>query len=161
LLGRSHRLNCEWITDNRQFYLVQIDQEDEDIFGVNPLQVRVPAATRPAAKNGRFLKLADETVLRHWDKLAVLQQLWEPDAARKPVLFFLPLSELPARATAKARRDLTDDFAQLGPQGIDVRTSVRAGAEKVPNLPRTECLTPAAAADWCFDQATALRGKQH
>lgn len=158
LLGRSQRFNCEWITDNRRFYLVQIDEEDEDIFGVNPFQVRVAPAVRPEGQSGHYLKAADESVLSCWDKLEVLEQLWEPNSSHKPVLFFLPLADLPQRATAKARERLKEDFARLiGPRGIVVRTSVRAGAEKLPNLPRTECLTPEAASDWCFDEARKLQ----
>lgn len=161
LLGRSQRLNCEWITDNRQFFLVQIDEEDEDLAGVNPFQVRVPPAIRPAAENGEFLKLADATILAKWDKLQVLEQLWEPGASHKPTLFYLPLADLPVRATKKAVNRLTADFAELiGPRGIVVRTSVHANKEKLPNLARTECLTPEAAARWCFETSRKLR-KDH
>ena len=49
LLGKSQRLNCEWITDNRKFFLVQVDEEDEDVRGVNPFQVRIPPTIRPSA----------------------------------------------------------------------------------------------------------------
>jgi hypothetical protein len=50
-----------------------------------------------------------------------------------------------------------DDFRTLiGGAGIVVRTSVRAGAEKLPNLPRTECLTPEVAASWCIETARKL-----
>lgn len=158
LLGRSQRLTCEWISDNRNFYLVQIDEEDEDLAGLNPFQVRVPPAIRPAADNGDYLKLADPSVLSQWDKLQVLEQLWEPGAAHKPTLFYLPLADLPPRATARAIERLAEDFAQLiGPRGIVVRTSVRAGAEKLFNLARTECLTPDAAARWCFETTKKLK----
>jgi hypothetical protein len=45
---------------------------------------------------------------------------------------------------------LEADFRQLiGPNNIVVRTSVRAGAEKLPNLRRTEGLSPCEAAKWC------------
>jgi len=158
LIGRSQRLNCEWVTDNRQFYIVQLDEEDDDFAGVNPFQVRVPPAIRPAAENGDFLKLADAATLAQWDKLQVLEQLWEEDAVHKPTLFYLPLSDLPTRATSKDHARLKTDFAELiGPRGIVVRTSVRAGEEKLPNLARTECLKPDAAASWCFNTARSLR----
>jgi predicted house-cleaning noncanonical NTP pyrophosphatase (MazG superfamily) len=161
LLGRSQRLNCEWITDNRQFFLVQIDEEDEDIWGVNPFQVRIPPAIRPQANSGHFLKLADAAALKAWDKLQVLDELWEPDAAHKPTLFFVPMAELPVKAGKKAIGALEDDFQRLiGPTGIIVRTSVKAGAEKLPNLPRTECLSPEAAAQWCLKTAAKI-GKDH
>ena len=158
MLGRPQRLNCEWVTDNRQYYIVQLDEEDEDLAGVNPFQVRVAAAIRPSAENGDYLKLADEETLAQWDKLQVLEQLWEPEADHKPTLFYLPVANLPTRATKKARDHLSADFAELiGPQGIIVRTSVRAGEEKLPNLARTECLTPDDAAQWCFETARTLR----
>jgi predicted house-cleaning noncanonical NTP pyrophosphatase (MazG superfamily) len=157
LIGRPNRLNCEWITDNRYFFLVQIDEEDDDIWGVNPFQVRIPPATRPTASSGHYLKLAEGKSLTEWDKLQVLEQLWEPSASHKPMLFYVPLSELPARATPTAKRQLEEDFRSLiGSAGIVVRTSVRAGTEKVPNLARTDCLTPDAAATWCFDEAKKL-----
>lgn len=157
LLGRSQRLNCEWITDNRHFYLVQVDEEDEDIWGVNPFQVRIPPAVTPSAISGHYLKLASGTALNIWDKLKVLDELWEPAASHKPMLFHVPLSDLPIRASKAALKRLASDFDNLiGPAGIIVRTSVQAGAEKITNLPRTECLTPEAAAQWCFDQARSL-----
>lgn len=161
LLGRSQRLNCEWITDNHQFFLVQIDEEDEDLWGVNPFQVRIPPTIRPAASTGHYLKPASGEALKAWDKLQVLEQLWEPAAAHKPTLFYLPFDDLPARGSKAAETELERDFRTLiGQVGIVVRTSVRAGAEKLPNLPRTECLRPEAAAQWCFDNARVLsRGR--
>jgi predicted house-cleaning noncanonical NTP pyrophosphatase (MazG superfamily) len=157
LLGRSQRLNCEWSTDNRKFFLVQVDEEDEDICGVNPFQVRICPAIRPTGNSGHYLKLTDASALKAWDKLKALEELWEPDAAHKPTLFFVPLAELPARASTTMLRALEDDFRTLiGPAGIIVRTSVRAGGEKLPNLPRTECLTPEAAASWCMETAEEL-----
>jgi len=161
LLGQSQRLNCEWITDNRQFYLVQVDEEDEDIYGVNPFQVRISPAIRPARNSGHYLKLTDASGLKAWDKLKVLEELWEPDAAHKPTLFFVPLAELPAQASAARLEALEDDFRTLiGSAGIIVRTSVRAGGEKLLFLPRTECLTPEAAARWCVETAGTL-SKDH
>ncbi|MEG3156060.1 hypothetical protein, partial [Sphingomonas sp. RB1R13] len=129
LLGRSQRLSCEWISDNRQFYIVQIDEEDEDLAGVNPFQVRVPATVRPETKGGRYLKPAEPSVLKDWDKLEVLEQLWEADALQKPTLFYLPISDLPAHPDEADQASLTTDFEKLlGPKGIVVRTSVRAKA---------------------------------
>lgn len=160
LLGRSQRLNCEWITDNRHYYLVQVDEEDEDIWGVNPFQVRIPQAVTPSASSGHYLKLASGAALKAWDKLQVLDELWEPAASHKPMLFHVPIADLPTKATKVALRRLASDFENLiGPAGIIVRTSVQAGAEKIPNLPRTECLSPDAAAQWCFDQARSLAGQ--
>jgi predicted house-cleaning noncanonical NTP pyrophosphatase (MazG superfamily) len=159
LIGRSHRLNCEWITDNREFYLVQIDEEDEDIYGVNPFQVRIQPTIRPAGDSGRFLKPADENARKDWDKLKVLDELWEPNVTHKPILFFVPVAKLPKHTSKHSLQTLEQEFEKLiGRTGIVVRTSVRAGNEKIPNLPRTECLTPKAAAEWCMQTATNLSG---
>ena len=134
LLGRSLRLNCEWITDNRNYFLVQVDEEDEDICGVNPFQVRIPPTIRPPDDRGHFLKPADSNALKAWDKLKVLEELWEPDAAHKPTLFFVPLVDLFRQAKIETLQALESDFLTLiGPVGIVVRTSLRAGGEKPPN----------------------------
>ena len=83
----------------------------------------------------------DANALKSWDKLKVLEDLREQDAVHKPILFFVPLDELPARASMTTHTELDNYFRTLiGPTGIIVRTSVRAGGEKLPNLPRTECL---------------------
>jgi predicted house-cleaning noncanonical NTP pyrophosphatase (MazG superfamily) len=157
LLGRAQRLNCEWVTDNKHFFLVQIDEEDEDLWGTNPFQVRIPPASRPAASTGRYLMPAEGQALKEWDKLQVLEQLWEPDAAHKPMLFYVPVSNLLGEAEQTASQRLKEDFSSLiGEAGIVVRTSVRAGTEKVPNLARTDCLTPEAASEWCLEQAKLL-----
>ncbi len=56
---------------------------------------------------------------------------------------------------------LEADFRNLiGTAGIIVRTSVVAGKDKIPNLPRTECLSPGAAANWCVAKASEL-SKEH
>ena len=158
--GRSLRLNCEWVTDNQSFYLVQIDEEDEDVWGVNPLQIRVLPSPKPPGGDGRFIRLAAAEHLRDWDKLQVLEELWEPEAKQKPTLFFAPLDALPEAADAVGIRAFAEEFRTLiGPAGIVVRTSVKAGAEKTLNLPRSECLNPEAAADWCVAEAAKLGGK--
>lgn len=158
LRGRSQRLNCEWLTDNRQFYIVQVDEEDEDVWGVNPFQIRVSASFRPEAKSGRYFKLAEGGALLAWDKLRVLEELWEPSATHKPILFYVPLNELPNKDDETGLGALETDFGNLiGPSGIVVRTSVAAGEEKIPNLPRTECLGPAQAAEWCLATAAELK----
>jgi predicted house-cleaning noncanonical NTP pyrophosphatase (MazG superfamily) len=161
LLGRSQRLNCEWLTDNRDYYLVQIDEEDEDLSGVNPFQVRVPAVINPVAASGHYLKQAEGDNLAEWDKLLVLKELWEPEAKHKPVLFCVPVDQLPDAADTLGVKQLEEDFRKLiGPAGIVVRISVKAGQEKIPNLPRTECLGPEGAARWCLDRAGELTREQ-
>ncbi len=156
LRGKSQRLNCEWLTDNRQYYLVQIDEEDEDLSGINPFQLRVPPCSRPTAKCGAYLKVAEGAAIDAWDKLKVLKQLWEETSSHKPVLFYVRLSELPMEGDA-ALEVLEHDFHELiGASGIIVRTSVLATETKILNLPRTECLTPAGAVKWCMDTAAKL-----
>jgi predicted house-cleaning noncanonical NTP pyrophosphatase (MazG superfamily) len=158
--GRSLRLNCEWVTDNQNFYLVQIDEEDEDVWGVNPLQIRILPSPKALGGDGRYLRLATADHLSNWDKLKVLVELWEPQAKHKPTLFFAPLDALPGEGDAAAIQALAKEFRTLiGPAGIVVRTSVKAGAEKTLNLPRSECLDPEAAARWCVAEAAKLGGK--
>jgi predicted house-cleaning noncanonical NTP pyrophosphatase (MazG superfamily) len=46
---------------------------------------------------------------------------------------------------------LEKDFENLiGPDNIVIRTSVKSGQEKIPNLKRTEGVTPSEAASWCI-----------
>jgi predicted house-cleaning noncanonical NTP pyrophosphatase (MazG superfamily) len=157
LRGKSQRLTCEWLTDNRQFYLVQIDEEDEDLWGINPFQLRVLPSPRSIATDGTYFKLAAGDALKAWDKLKVLEELWEDGASHKPILFYVRLSDLPKSGDALGLADLERDFHTLfGPTGIVVRTSVAASQPKLPNLPRTECLTPASAVEWCIESAEKL-----
>ncbi|MGH6813269.1 MAG: nucleoside triphosphate pyrophosphohydrolase [Methylocella sp.] len=152
LRGHSQRINCEWIANHRHIYLVQVDQEDEDFLGVNPFQVRVAPVHQPSAARGLFLTHAEGQAIQSWDKLNVLRELLEPVASHKPTLFYVPLSKLPSSNDPPGLTQLEADFRQLiGPDNIVVRTSVRAGAEKIPNLPRTEGLIPAEAAKWCLE----------
>lgn len=149
--GRSQRLNCEWVIDGQRLFLVQVDEEDEDFLGVNPYQIRVVPAHPNSASDGSFLKQAAGQALQAWDKLKVLEQLWEPNASHKPTLFYARLCDLPSEKDTAARQRLANDFASLiGPDNIIVRTSVRAGAEKLPNLPHTEGVQPRDAASWCL-----------
>jgi hypothetical protein len=147
LRGRADRVSCEWVMDQKQILLVQLDREDEDIDGVNPFQIRISPVHQPLASNGSFLRAADERGIAEWDKLVVLKQLWEPDAANKPNLFYIPLAELPNTNDANGRKLLQSDFEGLiGPNEIIIRTSVRTGHEKLLNLARTEGLDPVQAA---------------
>ncbi|MER9442777.1 nucleoside triphosphate pyrophosphohydrolase [Mesorhizobium sp. M0340] len=149
--GRSLRVNCEWIAGHDRAYLVQIDEESEDFAGVNPFQLRVAPIHYPTAAEGIFLRYPGGQALNDWDKLSVLNELWEPQASHKPTLFYVPLSTLPAPGDPIGVNNLEADFRGLiGPDNIVVRTSVRGGAEKVPNLSRTEGLDPAGAAKWCL-----------
>jgi predicted house-cleaning noncanonical NTP pyrophosphatase (MazG superfamily) len=151
LRGRSERVNCEWLADNRNIYLVQLDEENEDFLGVNPFQIRVTPVHHPSAARGTFLAYAEGQVIQDWDKLSVLDELWEPASSRKPTLFYVPLSALPRSDDQVGLCQLETDFGELiGPDNIVVRTSARTGMEKSLNLKRTEGVTPAQAAKWCF-----------
>jgi predicted house-cleaning noncanonical NTP pyrophosphatase (MazG superfamily) len=150
LRGHRQRLNCEWVADSENLFIVQLDEEDEDHVGTNPFQIRVLPSRRPAATKGAFLAHAEGEALKKWDKLKVLEELWEPAATHKPTLFFVPLADLQGEGI---QRYLADDFRNLVASGnIVVRTSVRAGEEKPPNLPRTEGISPDRAAAWCLEE---------
>jgi len=154
--GHSERVNCEWVTDGDIYYLVQIDEEDEDLVGVNPYQIRIPPRHTPSAETGDFLSCATPGSLSDWDKLKVLEELWEAEAPYKPILFYIPFSKLPKADDVQGRVKLRDEFASLiGPQGIVIRTSTRAGKKKM-NLPRTECIGPDEAANWCIEVSAKI-----
>ena len=160
LSGIKQRMNCEWIDDQRGLYLVQIDGEDEDVRGVNPSQLRVCHIAQCDAHSGTYLKHANNRIVPEWDKLRVLNELWEPAETDKPSLFVLKLSEITGRGGVDQRAALEADFRHvLGESDIVVRTSIRAGMEKIPNLPRSEGLSPEAAADWCVRTADQLTGE--
>lgn len=155
--GHPQRVNCEWVTDSDRFFLVQVDEEDEDLVGINPYQIRIPPRYSPAAAKGEFLSCADPNALEEWDKLKVLEELWEPDSPHKPTLFYVPFSKLPEPDDMPGRNRLRDDFASLiGPKGIVIRTSVRAGQDKITNLFRTECIGPDEAVDWCISKSVEI-----
>lgn len=152
LRGISQRLNCEWITDARCLYLVQIDQEDEDFVGVNPFQIRIAPAHQPASKRGTFIAPAEGSAVAEWDKLQVLEELYDLDEPRKPALFYIPLSKLPATGDAAELAALEQDLREIiGPDNIVIRTSVRAGGDKPVNMRRTEGLRPEQAARLCLE----------
>ena len=159
VLIRGHLLtfNCEWVSDNKTFYLVQIDPEDEDPVGTNPLQLTISPIHEPLLSSGQLLKPADSTAIAKWDKLKVLEDLWGASNENLPHLFVLPLSEVPPSTSAQAPQLLAADFRNLlGPDNIVVRTSVKTGQPKAANLPRTECLTPEQAAEWCIAEKQRL-----
>jgi predicted house-cleaning noncanonical NTP pyrophosphatase (MazG superfamily) len=150
LRGTSQRLNCEWVVDRQNLYLVQIDQEDEDFVGINPFQLRIVPAHEPQAKDGKYIKSAAGSAIGEWDKLQVLNDLYDKNEQRRPTLFYVPLSALPSQGDAEAVADLENDFRSIvGPDNIVVRTSVRTGDKKV-NLPRTEGLRPEEAVQQCL-----------
>ncbi|HLZ03683.1 MAG TPA: nucleoside triphosphate pyrophosphohydrolase [Bradyrhizobium sp.] len=152
LRGTSTRLNIEWISDTARFYVVQLDQEDEDLSGVNPWQITITPIHASDGGNGQYIRAPDLAAVQHWDKLRVLQELWSDNDPHKPNLFYIPLASLPDTGDAAASNALADEFARLlGPDYIMVRTSVKREENKPVNLPRTpNCLTPNDAAAWCL-----------
>lgn len=160
LRGNPHRVNCEWVADRCQIHLVQLDVEDEDFLGVNPFQLRISPFHQPVSAEGKFLSCASPENLGFWDKLAVLDELWEEDTFVKPTLFFVPLANLPETGDVAGILALEQDFQQLiGPDNIVIRTSVRANQEKLPNLRRTEGVIPKDAGRWCVETRDDIRNE--
>jgi predicted house-cleaning noncanonical NTP pyrophosphatase (MazG superfamily) len=151
LQGISLRLNCEWVTDNQNFYIVQVDQEDEDFVGINPFQLRIAPIHQAQSSDGSYIRSADTAAINEWDKLRVLDELHEENEPQRPTLFYLPLASLPNTNDREEIAKLENDFLKIvGPDNIIIRTSVRAGKEKEVNLPRTEGLRPNQAAQQCL-----------
>lgn len=160
LRGRSERVNCEWVADHENVYVVQLDEEDEDFFGINPFQVIVQPVYQPKAANGTYMCTADSEARQKWDKLRVLNELWDEGTTDIPTLFYVPLSNLPSSDDNLALSNLERDFEQLiGPDKIVVRTSVEANTDKIPNLKRTEGVTPSEAAIWCLKTRDELNNE--
>ena len=158
--GKPQRLNCEWLADHHRIYIVQIDEEEEDFHGFNPFQLRVEPTHQPLAATGTYLRYPACDAFIQWDKLVVLSELWEENALHKPTLFYVEFSNLPVTNDSVALETLSADFENLiGPNQIIVRTSIKAGAEKLANLPRTEGKSPAEAAKWCLETRDRLLGE--
>lgn len=152
LRGSPLRVNCEWVRKADRFYVVQIDGEDEDVSGVNPLQVFVEPSI-PTGGVGRIMRSSTPDDRRIWDKLAVLDELYDSADQIVPTLFVLEA----VNARAKGRAALVSDFQSLIGTDIVVRVSVRAGEEKLPNLPKTDCVPADVAADWCIEASKQLK----
>jgi predicted house-cleaning noncanonical NTP pyrophosphatase (MazG superfamily) len=161
LHGKSTRLNIEWISDTTRFYVVQLDEEDEDLTGVNPWQITITPIHTSNGGSGQYIRVPDAAAIDHWDKLRVLQELWSENAPQKPDLFYIPLACLPDTGDAAATRAFAGEFARLlGPDYIMVRTSVKREENKPVNLPRTpDCLTPDEAAAWCLTTRDTIAAK--
>lgn len=154
LRGYNDRVSCEWVRRAEYFYLVQIDAEDEDIGGVNPLQLYIDSTIRTDGTSGEILKKADVHSCEEWDKLSVLSELFDPSDQSNPDLYFITFSSINSD-TDKAQ--IESEFLSAFGKNIVVRTSVRKHAVKQMNLPKTDCLEPAEAAQWCFETAQELK----
>lgn len=146
--GMRSRVNCEWIRSGERFYVVQIDDEDEDIFGINPMQTYVEPTISSKLTDGTVLLACDPIQRAKWDKLAVIDELYGPNSTSAPTLYCLPLD-----AAVDANRDsLLSDFQRLIGKDIVVRTSALRGEKKL-NLPKSDCLTPLEATQFCLAKA--------
>jgi predicted house-cleaning noncanonical NTP pyrophosphatase (MazG superfamily) len=161
LRGQSTRLNIEWISDNTRFYLVQVDEEDEDLTGVNPWQINISPIHTSVGGSGQYIRVPDQTAVDHWDKLRVLKELWSENDSHAPNLFYIPLASLPKTGDVAGTMAFAGEFARLlGPDYIMVRTSVKREENKPVNLPRTpNCLTPHGAAAWCLATRDSIAAK--
>ena len=157
LSGSGRRVTTEWVFDGRHCYLVQIDEEDEDISGYDPYQQRVRPRIEPAQKGGAFFELADAASIREWNKVRVLDELWGHGEASRPALFVAEVSELMSYGGGDLRGALQKDFETiLGQRGVVVRTSARAGSRVSVNLPRSEDVSSEEAAEWCVNALSQL-----
>ena len=161
LRGKSTRLNIEWISDTTRFYIVQLDEEDEDLTGVNPWQITITPIYTSEGGSGRYIHVPNPAAVDHWDKLRVLKELWSEGDPHKPNLFYIPLASLPDTGDVAATKAFASEFARLlGPDYIMVRTSVKREENKPVNLPRTpNCLAPDGAAAWCLARRDAIATK--
>ena len=151
LRGHAHRVNCEWIQSGNQFWLVQIDGEDEDISGVNPHQIHVRAWSSPITSSTTLVRVPTPDDSAEWDKLQVIEQLFFANEENVPRLFLLPCKDILARINDSSLHSiLTKELETVFQEDIVVRTSGKTGVEKSLNLPRTDCVSPSDAAAWCI-----------
>ncbi|GAB1364001.1 hypothetical protein MASR1M32_32370 [Rhodobacter sp.] len=154
------RVNMEWVFGARGFFIVQIDEETEDFLGINPFQVRIPAVYARESGTGTLIKAPTPELKKAWDKLAVLEELWTATESNVPLLFAIEPTDLAGDEAAVADLLSRDFLETVGPDKIIVRTSIRRGAEKLTNLPKSEGLTPSEAARWCIEQSRRLHAER-
>lgn len=147
----ADRVNCEWARKGDRYFVVQIDREDEDVFGVNPMQLHIAPSITPAG-SGSYVRLAEAADRKRWDKLLVLDELFSPSDEIVPSLFLLNTED----AVEPNRAAVSAEFQALLGADIVVRVSVPADVAKINNLPKSDCLTPDQAANWCIETARSL-----
>lgn len=147
----ADRVNCEWVRKGDRYFVVQIDREDEDVFGVNPMQLHIPPSIIPAG-SGRYIRLAEAADRKRWDKLLVLDELFSPTDEIVPSLFLLATDD----SIEQHRDAIAAEFQSLLGADIVVRVSVPSDVPKINNLPKSDCLTSDEAADWCIETAKVL-----
>jgi predicted house-cleaning noncanonical NTP pyrophosphatase (MazG superfamily) len=153
LRGVRTRVNCEWLRSGETFFIVQVDAEDDDLHGINPMQLHVEPSIRTSTRSGKLLQAADATARATWDKLRVVDELFPDPNEAVPALYFVPVADF-RQVDSEVR--LRDDFANILTKNIVVRTSVLTGSEKLTNLPKTDCLTPEEAARWCLENSRTI-----
>lgn len=152
LRGVKARVNCEWVRKGNRFYLVQIDLEDEDYHGINPMQINIEKSIVRTPTSGEILKIADDDGKKTWDKLAVLDELFDDKSRITPSLYYVSARSILGRTV----EELSRDFSNIFEKNIVIRTSVRRDGEKITNLPKSDCLTAIGAAQWCLSTARKL-----
>jgi predicted house-cleaning noncanonical NTP pyrophosphatase (MazG superfamily) len=149
--GTTARVNCEWILSDNTFWIVQLDGEDEDYVGINPHQIPIETWPEKNQVRSEFILSPSDADIQRWDKLRVLNELYDANAQNAPRLFLLTCKSVhDKKEEAGFLAQMEGDFMTLFSKNIVIRTSGLASQEKVTNLPRTECLSPAEAVDWCL-----------
>lgn len=148
--GTSARVNCEWILSESTFWIVQLDGEDEDYVGVNPHQIPIETWPEHNEVKSELILAPSKADILLWDKLRVLDELYDVNVQSAPRLYLLTCTAVhDKKDDARFLTQLEGDFKSLFSKNIVIRTSGLASAEKLTNLPRTECLSPAEAVNWC------------
>ncbi|MFT3670616.1 hypothetical protein [Aestuariivirga sp.] len=158
--GTTHRINCEWILSEGVFWIVQLDAEDEDVFGINPHQITIEKWQQTVDQKTELIVYPTKDDIQRWDKLRVLKELYEEKSQHSPRLYLLTCNTLLNRTNDPSfRTKLELEFRTLFANNIVIRTSGLANLEKQTNLPRTDCLTPSEAVDWCFNTLSHLQSE--
>ncbi len=155
--GSATRVNCEWILSDKNFWLVQLDGEDEDFVGINPHQLPIEAWPVELDVKTDLIVVPSASDIQKWDKLLVLDELSDTIAQHTPRLYLLHCKTVfENRDNSQFYARLEAEFTKLFGKSIMIRTSGPTGREKQTNLPRTECLTPSAALAWCVKTVSEL-----
>lgn len=153
----STRVNCEWVRKGEQFWLVQLDGEDEDLDGLNPHQFSIEPWQPPTDTTTSIVLQPTAKDIQYWDKLKVLDELADEESRHSPRLFFVPAETVLKQGSVSGfKKKLTSELKAVFGKNIVARTSLAAGIEKIINLPRTHCMKPTEAAKWCIQTAQKL-----
>lgn len=150
----SSRVICEWIITDKNLYLVQITEEDEDVSGFNPIQMNILATSKSRPSPSKLIKVVNRKSMRVWEKLNVLDYLWSKTDKHNPTMYYIPLSDLGKSKFTADKKKLVNDFMNIFGKNcnIVIRTSARVGWKKEFNLARTDCLQPKDAVRWIYKE---------